>query len=331
MVDAQISSKISKLGFVAAVLVVMIHADVQEGCPESVRLVKDLVTGGVCGLAVPFFFAVSGYLLAGHAGEAGWWGSALKKRVWSLLVPYLIWNVVFFVADIPRSGASAFGFATCLGLNPFEMPGVYPLWFVRSLMILVVISPVLVRLVRRQGWRFCALLWVVGALIGLLLDKESDWTKSVTGLIPLTGGIFYFCVGVLLRVGNRLPCVSPGWAWSSLAGGLALTFAGVGMRWSGCLGGADMMCRIGVPLALVGTWVLCPERPWPKWLVSCSFPVFALHVFALGFFNVVIVREVNAVGVFFAKCAVAVLLPMAFAVLIRRFAPPVARLLFGGR
>ena len=28
MVDAQVSSKISKLGFVAAVLVVMIHADV---------------------------------------------------------------------------------------------------------------------------------------------------------------------------------------------------------------------------------------------------------------------------------------------------------------
>ena len=321
----------SKLGFVAAVLVVMIHADVQEGCPESVRMVKDLVVGGVCGLAVPFFFAVSGYLLAGHVGEDGWWGSALKKRVWSLLVPYLIWNVVFFVADIPRSGASVSGFATCLGLNPFEMPGVYPLWFVRSLMILVVISPVLVRLVRRLGWRFCGVLWLMGTLIGLLLDKDAEWTKSATGLIPFSGGVFYFCTGILLRIENRLPRVTPGLAWLSLAGGLALTFAGVGVRWSGFGGGAEMMCRIGVPLALVGAWILCPVRPWPKWLVSCSFPVFALHVFALGFFNAFVVREVNAVGVFFIKCAVAVLLPVVFAVFIRRFAPPVAKLLFGGR
>lgn len=42
----------SKLGFVAAVLVVMIHADVQDGCPESVRMVKDLVVGGEAGQGV---------------------------------------------------------------------------------------------------------------------------------------------------------------------------------------------------------------------------------------------------------------------------------------
>ena len=73
-------------------------------------------------------------------------------------------------------------------------------------------------------------------------------------------------------------------------------------------------------------------RTWLSgWLVSCSFPVFVLHVFALGFFNVFVVREVNAVGVLLAKCAMAVLLPMAFAVLVRRFAPSVAKVLFGGR
>lgn len=264
MVDAQVSSKISKLGFVAAVLVVVIHADVQDGCPESVRIVKDLIVGGVCGLAVPFFFAASGYLLAGHVAEDGWWGRALKKRVWSLLVPYIIWNVAFFIADIPRSGASIPGFATCLGLNPFEMPGVYPLWFVRSLMILVVVSPALVRLVRGLGWRFCGALWVVGVLIGLLLDRESDWAKFATSLFPLSGGAFYFCAGILFRIENRLPRVTPSWAWLGLAGGLALTFAGVGVRWSGCSDGAEMMCRVGVPLALAGAWILCPARPWPN-------------------------------------------------------------------
>ena len=64
---------------------------------------------------------------------------------------------------------------------------------------------------------------------------------------------------------------------------------------------------------------------------SLAEPVFVLHVFALGVFNVFVVREVNAVGALFAKCAVAILLPMTFAVFIRRFAAPVSRLLFGGR
>lgn len=60
---------------------------------------------GICCLAVPFFFVVSGYFLSRHFGEPGWWRKETAKRLMSLAVPYLVWGAIFFV--FARLGVSA--------------------------------------------------------------------------------------------------------------------------------------------------------------------------------------------------------------------------------
>lgn len=89
------SGKLANLGFVCACLVVAIHvrveAEVGNACWWFCGLLKD----GVARIAVPFFFATAGFLLAGHAREARWWVRETGKRVRTLLVPYLIWPPLF--------------------------------------------------------------------------------------------------------------------------------------------------------------------------------------------------------------------------------------------
>lgn len=113
--------------------------------------------GGICGkLSVPIFLLISGYLFfreGSYVLTKELWTTKLKKRISSLLVPYLLWNFIgyiiyalqagfsfddffhsFWVIDIPGRGGS----------SPIDGP----LWYVRNLMIMVVISPIIAYMIK---------------------------------------------------------------------------------------------------------------------------------------------------------------------------------------
>ena len=63
----------------------------------------------------------------------------------TLGVPYLLWGTLFFFFDYFRThDMTLAGWLTSMGFATCEMPGLYPLWFVRSLFALVLVSAVLV-------------------------------------------------------------------------------------------------------------------------------------------------------------------------------------------
>lgn len=84
-IEKALSNKIANAGIVCAVLVVMIHLGGSEGCPQ-VRFLNALFANGICTVAVPMFFTISGFLLSGEYVQM------LCKRARSLLVPYLFWG-----------------------------------------------------------------------------------------------------------------------------------------------------------------------------------------------------------------------------------------------
>lgn len=129
--------------------------------------------GGICGkLSVPIFLLISGYLFfreGSHELTKELWISKFKKRIFSLLVPYLLWDFIgyiiyaikvgfdfedffhsFWVIDIPgRSGSS-----------PIDGP----LWYVRNLMIVVVISPIISYMMKYTKWYLIlimTILWII--------------------------------------------------------------------------------------------------------------------------------------------------------------------------
>lgn len=97
---------IEKLRFLLAALVVLLHCynlyDYGSGAITFDRSLYDFVriffTQGVCRVAVPTFFLMSGYLFFKNLE---YWNNQeyvkkMKSRFWTLFIPYLLWNLIAF-------------------------------------------------------------------------------------------------------------------------------------------------------------------------------------------------------------------------------------------
>jgi fucose 4-O-acetylase-like acetyltransferase len=112
----------------------------------------------VCDMAVPAFFFISGFLLfSGKPFSRAQYAYKLKKRVSSLLIPYVCWSVLFvglyFVLDMAMAGTFAKKYGTGQGVGAFlysvfwstasGQPSVGAFWYIRDLMVVCVYSPLL--------------------------------------------------------------------------------------------------------------------------------------------------------------------------------------------
>lgn len=274
--------RIQNLSFLCACLIVFIHVpgvDVNGGNGMIWRFVRF----GLAECAVPFFFIVSGFFLAKHFGEEEWWRCSLRSRVRSLVIPYVVWCLMFFCIDM------AFGlladmmygqpFGTrvplvfdplaILGLNPARLPALGAYWYVRTLLILVLMSPALKWLVCRLGaWSVVAL----GAFMVVCKHMElpfllRDVFSDVGMLAPRA--MLYFTIGLYLR-GHSLQVRR----WHlPVAFILAVTVY--------CACSRTVYMEIGVPLMLASMWAAVPDCSWPKWLTANAFCVYTLHPFVL--------------------------------------------------
>lgn len=113
--------------------------------------------------------------------------------------------------------------------------------------------------------------------------------------------------------------------------GIVLTVLGAVGELRGLMFVRAYCLSVGVPLLMLGLWGLVPSVHWPKWLTDCAFPIFILHVFAIGVYNNFLFREVAGVLSFAAKYAFSVGLPIVAVVVMRRMSSKITELSFGGR
>ncbi|MCQ2326584.1 MAG: acyltransferase [Bacteroidales bacterium] len=107
-------------------------------------------------LGVPFFFIVSGYYFfySKNTEECltrNSYFAKLKKRIRTLLVPYLFWNLlcalyyllVPYIGLADKSIFSVNDFLSALVVQKDYAPADYPLWYLRDLIVLCVLSPLI--------------------------------------------------------------------------------------------------------------------------------------------------------------------------------------------
>lgn len=167
--------------------VVMIHCSVRQyyvaPTPEGERGVAliNLLPSFLNECCVPCFFILSGYLFFRNSGgrfSARFYLDKLKSRSRTLLLPYLLWNAIcavllfikvrwlgydgcgIVVDGHVRPLALLAGFWSCA---PDGFPLAFAFWFIRNLMVMVVLSPV-VWLVARRPWSLIAFLGLTAVL-----------------------------------------------------------------------------------------------------------------------------------------------------------------------
>ena len=167
-------------------------------------------------IAVPAFFFISGFLFFYNVDTFSW--NVYKEKLWkrfvSLFVPYLLWNiliiVLYFVAQMqfPEliSGNKKTFDEYCwydwllilwdtnlVDDTAFKsVPFNYPLWFLRDLMVIVCLSPLVYYIVKKLR------MLLVLMLIGYWL---SSWDFSITGLDKSC--VTFFCLGAYFSIHKK--------------------------------------------------------------------------------------------------------------------------------
>lgn len=215
-----LSRTLSSIRFPMIIGIIVIHSyvnglagfDDTVGQHSWVAAVGYLFSNVFARICVPLFFVISGLLFFYNVKRYSKdvYFSKLKSRAKSLLVPYILWNLIGFglimlyrspllsrffpglsAADIDlKYIMDCFWCHGEVNHSFFEgggMPVDYPLWFIRNLMILVVLTPVVYFVLSRIPIIYMSALticWIAG------------WWPTINGL-SITG-IYFFSIGAFL-------------------------------------------------------------------------------------------------------------------------------------
>lgn len=215
------SDVISQLRFPLILLVTFAHsysavrADYQPLVSgwDSYEVLKLLVSQSLVKVVVPVFFIISGYLFFARVEQwdAHVYRKKLLRRARTLLLPYVVWNVLMAVR-LNASGWQIFWTfwpeAGCqtdwLGFdNYMTAPADMPLWFLRDLMGVTLLAPLLYKVLSS---RRCAS-WLVVLLVVLFLSGVGAFALpglSVCALCFFTLGAWVaICCGDLVGWARR--------------------------------------------------------------------------------------------------------------------------------
>ena len=328
------------MSLVAALFVVLLHVGIAGG-GATADFPMRLFLRDFARFAVPFFFLASGYLIAGHFGEPGWWRREAVKRLKTLLLPYVAWSALFglylFIGTAVPELYRTHAFdpadwwrgkdALLFGLDLRQPPLMLSLWYLRTLFLLVLLSGVLAGAVRRRGAATLVMLGAAYLAYGVLVDWRPELAANALGSLLRSTfapeAFFYFAAGLWLRIRDVKPVARRASPFLLVAAALLAVRQAVG-PW--------LPYPVVIPFALYGVWCAVPATPWPKALTSLSFPIYLIHWFFVHFLSCArpepgvtpIAFSLAFVGIAAASVAVALAL--------RRLLPRrMAGILFGGR
>ena len=360
LTSEQIQSRtIALLRFPLIVAVVFIHATVEETLPAPDPLYKTLVhhlKAQLCAIAVPLFFFMSGFLFFYKLRfSPSVYAEKLRRRTRTLLIPYLLWNALFILLFWTAQGLFPAMFAGNAALirdcSPTELallfwgsaahvhPIDFPLWFVRDLMVVMLLSPAVFLLLRRGKQAGLCLLGLL-----FLLSSSEGWSTPLHFPIGFSAtALFFFGFGAWFSIHGRLFTEAlRGAGWPAAAACIVL-FAASDWAYGSIDWAATVAHRAALVAGLVAVvcfarWGVEREKMRPvPFLWSATFFIYAYHGFFSSAINKIPVRlfpDAPAVGILlfnFATVAVLCLLGAAAYRLLARLCPRLCALLCGGR
>lgn len=199
---------IQQLRFPMIVLVTFAHSygRVDDGYSllfsdfDTYQFLKLLVSQTLVKVAVPVFFIISGYLFFANVNE---WNLTVYKqkmlrRAKTLLLPYLIWNLLMAIKLKTFSWSMFWAYISKAGMqmdwlgckNWMTAPANMPLWFLRDLMVVSLLTPIIYVVLRRWGRVVIPLL--------TLIYLSGIGAFAVPGLSMYA--VYFFSLGAFLAI-----------------------------------------------------------------------------------------------------------------------------------
>lgn len=314
----------------------------------------DIISGSLAQLANPFFFFIGGFLFFREGTfSKSLYLHKLRNRVSSLLIPYLIWNAIYLVAllagerTMPGWTANigktmtdftvadwlyAFWDITLIGgQGAMTAPVAIHFWFIRDLMLIALLSPVIYQLLRFLSSQRKE----VPIILFMALLYATKWVEGLPGLS--SQGILFFSFGAYFSIS-----------------GLKFTDAMRPMRWGGLFFAlffwqfnSPNLMYAGLIVFVVSVVTRLIEhqqttgnpRPLiPPFLANASFFIFAYHSLLVGGFRYLFEtgavnpqNGIEALGIYLLCPVILIVVGAITHSLIKKVAPGLARLLTGGR
>lgn len=173
-------------------------------------------------VAVPCFFVIAGYFFIGDKPfTLEMYGAKLKKRLVTLLIPYLLWNLVpslvliggnlFSIIFRGKSMDDLIAFLANLWNDGLwhlwwdkvnGMPSDSPLWFLRDLLVMCVLAPAFYYFIKKGGKVAVVILFL------LYIFLPVSWAHlsgiSVTAVFFFNMGLYLRYNGIELIGGSRI-------------------------------------------------------------------------------------------------------------------------------
>ena len=187
---------------IAIIFVISVHYNSKGSLDTSGSygwnyIIQEFWINGIARVAVPFFALISGFFLVDKLSSPEGYISILKNKTKTLLVPYVVASATIFIVVMilnvifkPENSQAVSIYS--LFYNILAHPISPQFWFLRDMIFLVILSPILLGLKKPLNYFFIIIL---GTL----------WFLDIQ-LFPIVGGwylvnietIFFFCVGGMI-------------------------------------------------------------------------------------------------------------------------------------
>ena len=338
-------NKVTWFTFFLSVLVIWVHsynAVLFLGYTHEAAVLdrlERLLGDGIGQIAVPGFFMISSLLFFRNFSmdqlKRKW-----KRRIQSVLVPYLLWNTIYYIGYVMGSRIPGLSQVIGKGEIPLDLPAIlaavffyqynYVFWYLHQLILLIVLAPLIYIAIKRV---WTAIVFLGAVILGIFLGID---------LLGLNlDALFYYSAAAAAAVhGRRLTETNGnrrkiGLGMACLAVGLIIRRFDLPGNAIGEAAAATVIFRFLAPAAL---WLMVPQEvlPAPGNIAKNNFFLYAVH-FAL-------VRLINKTGAlllpslwvipllfFLFMPAVLAIISWAFASLLKKSFPRLWRLLNGNR
>ncbi len=166
--------------FIMAIFVVVLHTHPFYGIDDTLNFVTADVVGRI---AVPFFFAATGFLLAQREEEGtAYERERIKRYICRILKLYIIWTAVYFPAIIYTNiinSSEGIKHGIMISVRDFLFVGSYAhLWYLPATAIGVLIASSLTKKIG-EGWSGIILFFLF--LLGLLAQSYYGFLEAFLG------------------------------------------------------------------------------------------------------------------------------------------------------